>query len=102
MLLSIMQKKKYNINGIFLASIAIHESNWGTSQIAEEKKTLFGYGSYDATPYESSFEFADYSEGIETVAKSLVKYYLNPSEPKSMMAETAAAWYYNGPTFKRC
>lgn len=93
-------EKKYNINGIFLASIAIHESGWGTSQIAIDKKNLFGYGSYDATPYESSFEFEDYSEGIETVAKSLVKYYLNPSGTKIYDGETAAAWYYNGPTLK--
>lgn len=93
-------EKKYNINGIFLASIAIHESAWGSSQIANDKKNLFGYGSYDATPYESSFEFSDYSEGIETVAKSLVKYYLNPSGTKIYDGETAAAWYYNGPTLK--
>lgn len=91
-------EKKYNINGIFLASMAIHESGWGTSQIASEKKNLFGYGSYDQTPYESSFEFTDYSEGIETVAKSLVKYYINPSGTKIYDGETAAGWYYNGPT----
>ena len=91
-------EKKYNINGIFLASMAIHESSWGTSQIASEKKNLFGYGSYDSTPYESSFDFSDYSEGIETVAKSLVKYYLNPSGTKIYDGETAAGWYYNGPT----
>ncbi len=91
-------EKKYNINGIFLASIAIHESGWGTSEIAKDKKNLFGYGSYDNTPYESSFEFSDYSEGIETVAKSLVKYYLNPSGTKIYDGETAAGWYYNGPT----
>lgn len=90
--------KKYNINGIFLASMAIHESAWGTSQIANDKKNLFGYGSYDSTPYESSFEFSDYSEGIETVAKSLVKYYLNPSGTKIYDGETAAGWYFNGPT----
>ncbi len=93
-------EKKYNINGIFLASIAIHESGWGTSEIAKDKNNLFGYGSYDATPYESSFEFTDYAEGIETVAKSLVKYYLNPSGTKIYGGETAAAWYYNGPTLK--
>lgn len=91
-------EKKYNINGIFLASMAIHESAWGTSQIASDKKNLFGYGSYDSTPYESSYEFSDYSEGIETVAKSLVKYYLNPSGTKIYNGETAAGWYYNGPT----
>lgn len=93
-------EKKYNINGILLASMGIHESAWGTSQIANDKKNLFGYGSYDDTPYESSYEFADYSEGIELVAKSLVKYYINPSGTKIYDGETAAAWYYNGPTLK--
>ncbi len=93
-------EKKYNINGIFLAAIAIHESGWGTSQIASDKNNLFGYGSYDETPYESSMEFTDYSEGIETVAKSLVKYYLNPSGTKIYDGETAAGWYYNGPTLQ--
>lgn len=93
-------EKKYNINGIFLASMAIHESGWGTSQIASDKKNLFGYGSYDETPYESSYDFSDYSEGIETVAKSLAKYYLNPAGTKISGGETAAAWYYNGPTLE--
>ena len=85
---------KYNINVLFLASMAIYESGWGTSQIANDKKNLFGYGSYDNTPYESSFEFTDYSEGIETVAKSLVKNYLNQSGTKIYDEETAAGWYY--------
>ena len=92
--------KKYNVNGIFIASIAIHESAWGTSQIAQEKHNLFGYGSYDQTPYESSYDFATYEEGIETVSKSLVKYYLNPSGTKIYGGETASAWYYNGPTLE--
>lgn len=91
-------EKKYNLNGIFLASMAIHESGWGTSQIAKDKKNLFGYGSYDSSPYESSMEFTEYSEGIETVAKSLVKYYLNPSGTKIYDGETSSGWYYNGPT----
>ena len=90
--------KKYNINGIFLASIAIHESNWGTSQIAKEKKNLFGYGSYDDTPFESSYEFEDYKDSIELVAKVMVKYYLNPVGTKIYDDEYALATYYNGPT----
>ena len=93
-------EKKYNINGIFLASMAIHESAWGTSQIAQDKNNLFGYGSYDESPYESSYDFDSYEESIETVAKSLVKYYLNPSGTKIYDGETAAAWYYNGPTLQ--
>ena len=90
--------KNYNINGIFLAAMAIHESGWGTSQIANDKKNLFGYGSYDRSPYASSYEFEDYKEGIELVAKVLVKYYLNPKGTKIYDNETALATYYNGPT----
>ena len=93
-------EKKYNINGIFLASMAIHESGWGTSQIAKDKNNLFGYGSFDSSPYDSSYEFVDYAEGIETVAKSLVKYYLNPVGTKIYNNETASASFYNGPTLK--
>ena len=92
--------KNYNINGIFLASIGIHESGWGTSQISKTKKNLFGYGSYDSDPYSSSFEFESYSEGIETVAKSLVKYYLNPAGTKIYDDEVASGKYYNGSTIK--
>lgn len=91
-------EQKYNINGIFLASLAIHESSWGTSQIAQDKKNLFGYGSYDSTPYESSFEFDTYEEGIDLVARVLTKYYINPPGTKIYNNETAVATYYNGST----
>ena len=93
-------EKQYNINGIFLASIAIHESAWGTSQIAKDKYNLFGYGSYDETPYESSLDFTSYEECIDTVARSLVKYYLNPAGTRIYGGETAKGWYYNGPTIE--
>ena len=39
-----------------------------------------------------------YADGIETVAKALVKYYLNPAGTKIYGGETAEGWYYNGPT----
>ena len=93
-------EQQYNINGIFVAAIGIHESGWGSSQIAKDKNNLFGYGSYDETPYESSMDFENYEEGIETVAKSLTKYYLNPAGTKIYNGEIAQAWYYNGPTLQ--
>ena len=93
-------EQKYNINGVFLASLAIHESGWGTSQIASDKKNLFGYGSYDRDPYNSSYEFDDYKEGIELVAKVLVKNYLNTKDTKIYDNEKATATYYNGPTLE--
>lgn len=91
-------EQKYNINGIFLAALGMHESNWGTSTIAQEKKNLFGYGAYDSSAYESSFEFESYEDGIETVAKSLVKNYLNEAGTEIYDGETASGTYYNGAT----
>ena len=91
-------EQKYNINGVFLASIAIHESGWGTSRIAIDKKNLFGFGSYDSSPYESSYTFNTYEEGLEVVAKSLIKNYLNPAGTIIYDGEVATGSYYNGPT----
>lgn len=93
-------EQKYNINGVFLAAMGIHESNWGKSVIAKEKKNLFGYGSYDRDPYNYSYEFGLYEEGIELIAKVLVKYYLNQKGTPIYDGEFAKGSYYNGPTVK--
>lgn len=90
--------KRYNINGVFLASMAIHESAWATSQISQDKKNLFGYGAYDRGPYENAFSFETYAEGIELLAKVLTKYYLNEAGTLIYDEETAKGSYYNGPT----
>lgn len=91
-------EQKYNINGIFLASIAIHESNWGTSNIASQKKNLFGYGSYDSSAFTSSYTFESYAYGIDLVGQVLNKYYLNESGTPIYGDEIAVGSYYNGPT----
>lgn len=41
-------EQQYHINGVFVAAVGIHESAWGTSQIAKNKGNLFGYGAYDS------------------------------------------------------
>lgn len=91
-------EQNYKINGLFLASIGIHESNWGTSNISKQKKNLFGYGSYDSAPLESSYAFESYKYGIDLVAKVLVKYYLNEPGTAIYDGEVATGNYYNGPT----
>ena len=93
-------EKQYGINGIFLAAMAIHEGGWGTSKISKDKKNLFGYGAYDRNPYGDSFRFDTYAEGIDLVARALVKYYLNPKGTKIYGKEKAVGSYYNGPTLK--
>ncbi len=91
-------EKQYNINGIFVASVGIHESAWGTSQIALQKNNLFGYGAYDSSPYNSAYTYNDYSQSIDLIARVFVKYYLNPKGTSIYGGETAAGTYYNGPT----
>ena len=89
---------QYNVNGLFLASIAIHESGYGTSEISLTKKNLFGYRAYDRDPGGSASTFATYAEGIDLVARVLAKYYLNPKGTLIYGGEEAEATYYHGST----
>lgn len=91
-------EQQYNVNGVFLASVAIHESNWGTSAMAQNKKNLFGYGAYDRDPSGNAYSFASYSEGIDLLARVFVKYYLNPKGTTIYNGETATGSHYNGNT----
>ena len=91
-------EQKYNVNGIFIAAIGINESGWGTSNISQTKKNLFGYGAYDSDPYNSAYTFESYEEGIDLVTKVMAKYYLNPAGTKIYGEEMASGKYYNGPT----
>lgn len=91
-------EKQYNINGVFVAAVAIHESNWGTSNISKQKNNLFGYGAYDNSPYKSAYSFSNVSEGIDLIARVFVKYYLNPKGTKIYSNEKAIGTYYNGST----
>ncbi len=90
-------EKQYNINGVFVAAIGIHESAWGTSKIALSKKNLFGYGAYDSNPYNGAYIFSDYSESIDLLARVLVKYYLNPKGTSIYSGEKAVGTYYSSP-----
>lgn len=91
-------EKQYNINGIFVAALGIHESAWGTSTIAKNKYNLFGYGAYDSNPYNGAYQFTNYSECIDLIARVFVKYYINPKGTSIYGGEKAVATYYNGPT----
>ena len=91
-------EKQYNINGIFVAAVAIHESGWGTSNIAKQKYNLFGYGAYDSNPYNGAYSFSNYLESIDLLARVFVKYYLNPKGTSIYGGEVAADTYYSSPT----
>ena len=91
-------EQQYNINGIFVAAVAIHESGWGTSNISKNKKNLFGYGAYDSDPSGSAYTFQSYAEGIDLVSRVFVKYYLNPKGTPIYGGETATGTYFEGAT----
>ena len=91
-------EKQYNINGVFVAALGIHESGWGTSAICLNKRNLFGYGAYDRNPYDSAYSYNNYSESIDLIARVLVKYYLNPSGTSIYDGQVASGTYYNGAT----
>ena len=93
-------EKQYNINGVFVAAVGIHESAWASSKISINKNNLFGYGAYDSSPYSSAYNFANYSESIDLLARVFVKYYLNPAGTKIYEGEVASGKYYNGPTLQ--
>ena len=89
-------EQQYKINGVFVAAVGIHESAWGTSKIAQEKKNLFGYGAYDSNPYNGAYHFSSYSESIDLLARVFVKYYINPKGKSIYGGEKATGTYYNG------
>ncbi len=91
-------EQQYHINGVFVAAVGIHESAWGTSQIAKNKGNLFGYGAYDSNPYNGAYQFSGYAECIDLIARVFVKYYINPKGTNIYGGEKAAGTYYNGPT----
>lgn len=91
-------EQQYNVNGLFVAAVGIHESAWGTSSISLNKKNLFGYGAYDRDPGGSAATFESYSEGIDLVARVFVKYYINPAGTDIYNGEKAVGTYYRGAT----
>ena len=84
-------EKQYKINGVFVAAVAIHESNWGTSKLATTKNNLFGYGAYDRDPANSAYSFGTHAEGIDLLGRVFMKYYLNPAGTKLYGGEVALA-----------
>lgn len=73
---------KNGIDPRFVFCIGIHESAYGTSDIANSKLNFFGFGAYDDSPGESAVTFVDMSEGIEDVSSTLKQYV------------TPGTWYY--------
>ena len=72
-------EEKYEVNALYLMAHAIHESAWGTSKIAQDKKNLYGMKAYDGDPYNSATTYTSFNESIEDAAKYVSSAYQSPS-----------------------
>ena len=66
----------YKINEVFILALAIHESGWGNSRLAEEKLNLCGWGAIDENPFENAWTFHSLEGCLMTVCKYLDRNYL--------------------------
>ncbi|MGG0456516.1 S-layer homology domain-containing protein [Bacillus mycoides] len=72
-------ESKYNVNALFLYSLAVHESYYGTSALAKDKNNLFGLKATDDSPYGNGESFNSKEDCIEHAAKVYMSEgYLNP------------------------
>jgi N-acetylmuramoyl-L-alanine amidase len=69
---------EHDLHAVGFAALAAHESAWGASQIAQEKKNLFGYGATDDHPYGNARRFETAAEGVLYVGKRVRRDYLDP------------------------
>ncbi len=70
----------YGLDPMFIFCIGIHESAYGTSNISYDKGNFWGWGAYDATPYQSALSFVgDASKGIESVCEGIANNYVSPN-----------------------
>lgn len=71
-------EEEYGINALYLFAKAIHESSYGLSEIANQRKNLFGYQAYDRDPLGNAKPFASFEESIMFVAQAMNERYLTP------------------------
>ena len=87
--LFVAAQDKYTVNALLVFGLAVNESNWGTSNIANTKNNLFGLNAVDASAAESANTFKSVEQCINEFAYEWVhKDYLNGSDGR-----------YRGPHF---
>ncbi|MDF0726042.1 S-layer homology domain-containing protein [Cytobacillus sp. S13-E01] len=72
-------QEKYNVNAMYLLAHAIHESTYGTSEIAQKKFNLFGLKATDAAPGENAQTFSSFEESIMYAGQYVSNQYLDPA-----------------------
>ncbi|MFC7079808.1 peptidoglycan-binding protein [Halorussus caseinilyticus] len=66
------------MNAVYMAAHAAHESAWGTSNIAQDKNNIYGWGAYDSDPYDGAKRFDSFEHCIRHVMPRVRDLYLTP------------------------
>ncbi|WP_251125029.1 MULTISPECIES: glucosaminidase domain-containing protein [unclassified Exiguobacterium] len=66
----------YGINALFLLAVAGHESRFGTSDIAREKRNLFGFRATDDNPSENATMFKTIDASVQAAAELFATKYV--------------------------
>lgn len=82
-------EQQYHVSARYFVAHAILELAWGSSQLAQGKYNLFGYGADDANPYGDAVTFSSFAACINFVAQQVSVNYLSPSGA-----------FYHGPTLR--
>ncbi|MFN2568378.1 MAG: glucosaminidase domain-containing protein [Candidatus Dormibacteria bacterium] len=82
-------ERDHRVSARYFLAHAIEESSFGTSQIAQRKHNLFGFGADDANPYEDAVTFPSFQACIAYVSGFISRQYLTPGGS-----------YYRGPTLR--
>ncbi|WP_411169817.1 glucosaminidase domain-containing protein [Clostridium sp. MB05] len=72
---------KYGVNPVLALGVAINESKWGESPIAQEKNNLFGIKAVDSNPGESASAFATPGDSVLEFCKNYISSgYADPND----------------------
>jgi hypothetical protein len=82
-------QEELEIDAIYQAAHAIWESAWGTSEIAQQKRNLYGFDARDVCPFSCADGFESFEACIDQTMAYIDENYLSPD-----------GRYYNGATLE--
>lgn len=77
----ISNQNKYGANALLMYGVAVNESGWGTSSIANEKNNIFGHNATDFNPAGNANKYNSPADSVEHHARDYVSDgYLDPKD----------------------
>ncbi|MGL4990780.1 MAG: glucosaminidase domain-containing protein [Sarcina sp.] len=74
-------ERQFGVNAGIILSIAINESNWGLSSIAQSKNNIFGINAVDSNPGQAANQFNTVNDCINEFAKNYIsRGYADPED----------------------